>query len=175
MKFKTLTCSLIALSIFGSSAVYAQPTRHSGGDRNRPSVQQSYQKPGQRPVNQQQAQRPENRKPQAYQHNSRPQAQRPNVQHHAKAPGHNRPNTNAHRPNNRPDAYRPSHSARPIAHFKRGDRAPHHFRGHRYHVYNWNAHGLTPPPHGHHWAKIGNDFVLIAVATGVITTIILNH
>ena len=52
----------------------------------------------------------------------------------------------------------------------RGDR----YYGSRYYVHNWHHYGLRPPPPGYQWVQNGGQFVLIAVATGVITDIILN-
>ena len=58
--------------------------------------------------------------------------------------------------------------------------APHHWKkGER--MSNWRAHapirdygryGLRKPPAGQHWVKVDNDYVLLGIATGLITSII---
>jgi Ni/Co efflux regulator RcnB len=46
-------------------------------------------------------------------------------------------------------------------------------RGHRYYggntvVYDYGSYRLRPPPRGYHWVRENNDFLLVAVATGII-------
>ncbi|WP_241650212.1 RcnB family protein [Rosenbergiella collisarenosi] len=60
-------------------------------------------------------------------------------------------------------------------HFRPGGRYPHRYYQDRYWVNDWHRHGLGPPPHGQRWANINGNYVLIAVATGVITSLILNN
>jgi Ni/Co efflux regulator RcnB len=54
---------------------------------------------------------------------------------------------------------------------------PHYYghweRGHRYYgrntvVYDYGSYRLRPPPRGYHWVRENNDFLLVAVATGII-------
>jgi len=52
----------------------------------------------------------------------------------------------------------------------RGDR----FYGNRHVVRNWQRYRLRPPPPGYQWVQSGGQFVLIAVASGVIAEIIMN-
>jgi Ni/Co efflux regulator RcnB len=52
----------------------------------------------------------------------------------------------------------------------RGD----HFHGNRYYVNDWHRYRLRPPPPGYRWVQNGGQFVLIAVASGVIADVILN-
>lgn len=42
-------------------------------------------------------------------------------------------------------------------------------------VSNYRMHRLPPPPRSHAWVQVGGDYVLIAIATGLIANIILNH
>lgn len=56
----------------------------------------------------------------------------------------------------------------------RGDRLPSSYRDRQYVVDNWRGYGLRRPPRGYHWVGINGDYVLAAVASGVITEIILN-
>ncbi|HRO61974.1 MAG TPA: RcnB family protein [Burkholderiaceae bacterium] len=57
----------------------------------------------------------------------------------------------------------------------RGSRLPAHYRTTHYVVRDWHAHSLHRPPQGHRWVQVGTDYLLIAVATGVITNLILGH
>jgi Ni/Co efflux regulator RcnB len=62
----------------------------------------------------------------------------------------------------RGDAYR----------FHRGERLPPAYRHHSYVVDNWRAHRLHAPPRGHHWVGIGADYLLVAIATGIIVDVL---
>lgn len=46
---------------------------------------------------------------------------------------------------------------------------------HRYYVVDqWRGYPrLTPPPRGYHWVQIGGDFALVAIASGIIASIIM--
>ncbi|OLO04942.1 RcnB family protein [Salinicola socius] len=59
--------------------------------------------------------------------------------------------------------------------YKGGHLADHYYRDDRYWVRDWHARHLREPPRGHRWLNIDGDYVLAAVATGVITAIILNR
>jgi len=59
--------------------------------------------------------------------------------------------------------------------FHRGQPLPPRFRGDDYRVNDWHARGLHEPPRGERWACIDGNYVLIAAATGVITSILLNN
>ena len=63
----------------------------------------------------------------------------------------------------------PSHS------FYRGDRLPYEYRTRHYVVDDWRSHHLYAPPQGYHWVQAGGDYVLAAIATGVIAAILLNQ
>jgi len=92
----------------------------------------------------------------------------------------NRPPQQANRP--RPPAYRPPpppyqeprryYNARD---FRRGQRLPPEFWGGQYVVDDWRLHRLPPPPVGYHWVQVGPDYVLAAIATGLIANLILNQ
>lgn len=58
--------------------------------------------------------------------------------------------------------------------FRRGHPVPHAYRGPHYRVDNWRERHLPPPPRGQYWSYIDGNYVLIAAATGVITSLILN-
>ena len=59
--------------------------------------------------------------------------------------------------------------------YYRGDRMPMNYRGHQYVVDDWRGHGLRAPPRGYHWVQTGGDYVLVAIATGVIMELLLNR
>lgn len=57
--------------------------------------------------------------------------------------------------------------------YKKGGRLPSSYRGRQYVVSNWRGAHLRPPPRGYHWVRSDNgDFLLVAVTTGVIASII---
>jgi Ni/Co efflux regulator RcnB len=57
----------------------------------------------------------------------------------------------------------------------RGSYLPREYRSRHYVVDDWRAHRLYAPPPGHHWVQAGGDYVLAAIATGVIAAILLNQ
>ena len=58
--------------------------------------------------------------------------------------------------------------------FRKGQPAPERFRGNDYRINDWNDRGLPAPPRGQHWSYIDGNYVLIAAATGIITSILIN-
>ena len=64
----------------------------------------------------------------------------------------------------------------PIPHhdWHKGDRLPSQYRDRNYVVDDWRSHGLSAPPRGYHWVGVNGDYVLAAVATGVIASILVN-
>lgn len=77
-----------------------------------------------------------------------------------------------------PQAYREDRrgpGAGPQRNFYRGDRLPSEYRHRNYVVNDWRGHHLSPPPRGYHWVQAGGDYVLVAIATGVILQILLNQ
>ena len=52
---------------------------------------------------------------------------------------------------------------------------PHGLRTPQYVVANSRQHRLAPPHRGQQWVQVGGDYVLVAVATGIIASIIPNH
>ncbi len=57
---------------------------------------------------------------------------------------------------------------------------PHRWeRGHRYYgptyvVRNYGYYRLRPPPRGYHWVRADNDYLLVAIATGIILDVALH-
>jgi len=58
---------------------------------------------------------------------------------------------------------------------RRGGRLPARYRNHQYVVNDWRSHHLRPPPRGYHWVQTGGDYVLAAIATGIIAELIINQ
>jgi Ni/Co efflux regulator RcnB len=65
--------------------------------------------------------------------------------------------------------------AGPAHAYYRGDRLPHDYRARQYVVDDWRGHGLRSPPRGYHWVQTGGDYVLVAIATGVILELLLGR
>lgn len=59
--------------------------------------------------------------------------------------------------------------------FKRGGYIPREFRNQQYRVVDYRSYRLSAPPRGHQWVQVGADYVLIAIATGLIAHIVLNY
>jgi Ni/Co efflux regulator RcnB len=71
--------------------------------------------------------------------------------------------------------YRDGRGAGPNHNFYRGGRQPPEWRSRQYVVDDWRGHRLTAPPRGYHWVQTGGDYVLVAIATGIIASILLNQ
>ena len=81
---------------------------------------------------------------------------------------HDRPDWD--HPGYRHDYYRgvgPNHE------WQRGASLPNEYRGRQYEVSDWRGHHLSAPPHGYHWVQVNGDYVLAAVATGIILDTLL--
>lgn len=59
--------------------------------------------------------------------------------------------------------------------WRRGGYLPPIYRGHYQEVGDWRAHRLQAPPSGYHWVSANGDFVLAAIATGLIAQIIASN
>lgn len=60
----------------------------------------------------------------------------------------------------------------PHAEWRRGGRVPPEYRGRNYVVNDYRAYRLQAPPRGYQWVGVGGDYVLAAIATGLIAQII---
>lgn len=58
--------------------------------------------------------------------------------------------------------------------FRRGHPVPVRYRDTHYRVSDWRARGLYEPPAGDYWSYINGNYVLVAAATGVIATILID-
>jgi Ni/Co efflux regulator RcnB len=65
--------------------------------------------------------------------------------------------------------------AGPGHNFRQGDRLPKAQHQKRYVVSDWRARQLSEPPRGYHWVQTGDDYVLAAIATGVILQLMLRN
>lgn len=59
--------------------------------------------------------------------------------------------------------------------FRRGGYMPREYRNRQYYITDYRSYRLNRPPYGHQWVQVGSDYVLIAIATGLIANIILNY
>jgi len=59
--------------------------------------------------------------------------------------------------------------------YYRGDRLPIEYRHRNYVVDDWRDHNLSAPPRGYHWVQSGGDYILIAIATGIIAQLLLGR
>jgi len=60
--------------------------------------------------------------------------------------------------------------------WERGQRLDARYRDNRYYVSDWRRHGLRAPPRGYRWQRVDDSYVLAAVATGLIASVIIaNH
>lgn len=57
----------------------------------------------------------------------------------------------------------------------RGGQLPSEYRGSRYVVNDWRDSNLSAPPRGYQWVQANNDYVLAAIATGLIAQVLLNN
>ena len=78
---------------------------------------------------------------------------------------------------NRPDRDRRDdwRGAGPARDLYRGQYLPPYYRGRQYVVDDWRGHGLYAPPRGHHWVQVGADYLLVAIATGIIVELLLDR
>lgn len=59
--------------------------------------------------------------------------------------------------------------------FRRGGYIPREYRNPTYYITDYRPYRLSPPPRNHQWVQVGADYVLIALATGIIANIVLNQ
>ncbi|MGN6829036.1 RcnB family protein [Paucibacter sp. M5-1] len=59
--------------------------------------------------------------------------------------------------------------------FYKGNRLPPAYHQRRYVVDDWRSHQLRAPPRGYHWVQSGGDYLLVAIATGVILQLLLSN
>ncbi len=93
--------------------------------------------------------------------------------------GHDRGRHDDHGRNDRydyrPRAYNGPRGAGPRHDMRRGGRISNDYRGNQYVVNDWRGHRLSAPPRGSHWVQTGNDYVLVAIASGIIAQVLLSN
>lgn len=149
---KNLTVLCATLMLGMPMASFAQPgggpQNHDGGNQGGPQGQ------------------PQGHQPQG--HQQQDQQDRPRPQGN-KGNGGGRPAY--HDSNFRPQAGMPV----PHEQWQRGRVVEPMYRSDRYWVTDWRARQLSAPPRDHRWLYINGDYVLVAIATGVITSILTGY
>lgn len=148
---KSVALLCAALMLGSPLASFAQP---GPGPDNGPNRQDN------RGPQQQQRQQPQQQPQRAPQGGHNQQAR----------PGQN--NAHAYRnPNYRPQAGMPV----PHRDWRRGVVVEPNYRGDRYWVTDWHARHLYAPPRDHRWLYVNGDYILVAIATGVIVNILTGY
>ena len=164
MKSKAVACAIMAMSLTLGSSAFAQASNfETQQDANRKAgAQRSGQvqrnAPAQRNVQQQRSMQQQRNMQQSRPNNQARQPNRPQYQGNA--------NNYAHQG---------ERGAGPDHQFYRGGRLPPQYRNNQYVVNDWRGHHLSAPPRGYHWVQTGSDYVLVAIATGVILQLLLNN
>jgi Ni/Co efflux regulator RcnB len=70
---------------------------------------------------------------------------------------------------------RDGRGAGPNHNYRKGDRLPRDYRSRQYVVDDWRGHRLSAPPRGYHWVQTGGDYVLVAIASGIILQLFLGN
>lgn len=65
--------------------------------------------------------------------------------------------------------------AGPQHNYYKGGRLPPEYNHRQYVVEDWRGHRLSAPPRGYHWVQTGSDYVLVAITTGVIMSLLLSN
>ena len=75
------------------------------------------------------------------------------------------------------DYRRDGHRSQQYQHYqhRRGGYVSHQYRDRRDVVSDWRGRRLHQPQRGYHWVQAGNDYLLVAIATGLISQVLLNH
>jgi len=81
----------------------------------------------------------------------------------------------AHRPPPPPHAAKPGRPPAPkhVSRWHRGDRLPPWQK--RELVRDYHRYGLHKPPHGQHWVRVGNEYLLVGITTGIIAGLLAAH
>ena len=62
-----------------------------------------------------------------------------------------------------------------VRRYKRGERIERVYLNDRYYVSDWRARRLEAPPSGYQWVNRDGQYLLVALATGIIAHVILNR
>ncbi|MES2950820.1 MAG: RcnB family protein [Pseudomonadota bacterium] len=72
-------------------------------------------------------------------------------------------------------SHRGERGAGPDRMYYRGGRLPPEYRSRHYVIEDWRRHHLSAPPRGHQWVQSGGDYLLVAITTGVILSVLLSN
>jgi Ni/Co efflux regulator RcnB len=108
-------------------------------------------------------------------------AQQHGDDHHGGQPSHQRQNPGHGGPHGDNRGHGPMEASHggpggPVPHndWHKGERLPSEYRDRNYVVDDWRGHGLQSPPRGYQWVGVNGDYVLAAIATGVIANVLLS-
>lgn len=87
---------------------------------------------------------------------------------------HDRRDARDHRRDDRRDARDHRRGAGPDHRWVKGYRVPPQYRSQQYVVHDWRGHHLSAPPRGYQWVQYGGDYMMVAIASGVITQLVIN-
>ncbi|WP_371816941.1 RcnB family protein [Rhodoferax sp. AJA081-3] len=155
MKSKATLCTVLAVSLFAGQFAFAQGDA-PGANRNRYEQNQRNN---------------DNNRDRDRRDDARQQNRYYNNDNDGRGHGHN--NQRGDR-DNRGD-YRAERGAGPNHSYYRGGHLPYQYRTRQYVVEDWRGHRLSAPPRGYHWVQSGSDYILVAIATGVILQLLLNN
>ena len=145
---KRLSCLLIALALLGTSSMALAERGHQDHNRRGQQHGQRDHRPDRRHVERRHA---DYRRDRGHRH-ERHHDRRPDYRHDYRRYG-----------------YRPAHPHYRHARWVRG----HRYYGPSYVVRDYGYYRLRPPPYGYHWVRADNDFLLVAITTGIILDLAL--
>jgi Ni/Co efflux regulator RcnB len=145
---KKMSAIAVSLTLLGTSAALAQ-YNDNNSNRDRGANGQQQTEPQDRNNNQDKSQNRTQRGQEGYQSGSQEQGRNDNRQG--------------------------SNEVRDNPHFSRGDRLSSEYRDNSHVVSDWKGNHLRQPPRGYHWVQANNQYVLAAVASGVIADIIMSN
>lgn len=146
MKTTLIASALIALSVAASGSAFAQ--HDDRGDRRNDHSQQ-----------------------QNNDHNDGPRNDRNDHNDGSRGNDNHGNNNNNARQYHRDDM----RGGGPRHDLRRGQRLNQEYRDNRYVVNDWRERRLSAPPRGQHWVRTGNDYVLAAIATGIIAQVLIGN
>jgi Ni/Co efflux regulator RcnB len=159
----------VATSLAAAGPAFAQADNQQNLDRNFQQIQRAQQWQAQHGYQPPPGMRvyPAPGQP-AYRQPGQPGYQQPG------RPGYQQPGRPGHAPRGNRHNYN-EYGAGPDHNFQPGDRLPPQYRSYNYVVNDWRGHRLSPPPPGYQWVQTGADYVLVAIATGLIVQLLLNN
>ena len=163
MKTHAIVCTIVAASLSCSGLAFAQQDKDLRVEPpgRAPQVQLPARGPDRAPQRAVEPRRDDRRDQVAHDRGWREQE------------AHDRGWRDDRRDERRGDAYR--RGAGPDHNYYRGGHLPMQYRSHQYVVDDWRGHRLSAPPRGYNWVQVGGDYVLVAIATGIIASILLNQ